>query len=123
MINGPLLELLVQLRKRYTALGEALDLTQQMADALDRDDRISFSLLLSMRQDVVLRLQETDERIQSAADGLAPDMQKKWQALLNGSSPTDDGEQQLAKQMQQNRQLLEHLIPLDQRIQQSLSTR
>ena len=60
MINGPLLELLVQLRKRYTALGEALDLTQQMADALDRDDRISFSLLLSMRQDVVLRLQETD---------------------------------------------------------------
>ena len=43
------MKLLVQLRKRYTALTETYDLTVQMGKALDRNDRPSFRLLLAIR--------------------------------------------------------------------------
>ena len=41
----------VQLKRIYTALNEALDLTRQLADAVDRDDQISAQMLISMRQE------------------------------------------------------------------------
>ena len=41
----------VQLKRIYTALNEALDLTRQLADAVDRDDQISAQVLISMRQE------------------------------------------------------------------------
>ena len=62
-MNEQWMKLLVQLRKRYTALTETLDLTMQMGEALDRNDRTSFSMLLAMRQEPVLRMQELDGNI------------------------------------------------------------
>ena len=41
----------VQLKRIYTALNEALDLTRQLADAVDRDDHIAAQMLVSMRQE------------------------------------------------------------------------
>ena len=37
----------VQLKRIYTALNEALDLTRQLADAVDRDDHIAAQMLVS----------------------------------------------------------------------------
>lgn len=65
-MNEQWMKLLVQLRKRYTALTETLDLTMQMGEALDRNDRTSFSMLLAMRQEPVLRMQELDGAISGA---------------------------------------------------------
>ena len=45
-----LLDAHVQLKRVYTALNEALDLTRQMADAADRNDEVAAQLLVSMRQ-------------------------------------------------------------------------
>lgn len=102
--------LLVQLRKRYTALSETYDLTVQMGEALDRNDRTSFGMLLSMRQEPVLRMQE-------------PDIRERWQALIQGENPQDADEQMVVKQMQQNRRMIERLVPIDSRINQVLSER
>lgn len=117
------MKLLVQLRKRYSALTEAYDLTVQMGEALDRNDRTSFAMLLSMRQEPVLRMQELDENIGRIFETDTPDIQKRWEALLRGDAPMDADEQMVVKQMQQNKRLIERLLPIDGRISRALTER
>ncbi|MBS6882537.1 Uncharacterised protein [uncultured Butyricicoccus sp.] len=122
-MNAQAQQLLTQLRRRYTALSETLDLTVQLGESLDRGDRTSFGLLLTMRQESILRLQASDQAIHTLCASLSDDMQQKWQALLDGGLPEDEEGQLLARQMAQNRQLLDRLLPLNQRLEQGLSTR
>ena len=122
-MNAQAQQLLTQLRRRYTALSETLDLTVQLGESLDRGDRTSFGLLLTMRQESILRLQASDQAIHTLCASLSDDMHQKWQALLDGGLPEDEEGQLLARQMAQNRQLLHRLLPLNQRLEQGLSTR
>ncbi|BFL40629.1 hypothetical protein H8S45_06545 [Agathobaculum sp. NSJ-28] len=122
-MNAQAQQLLTQLRRRYTALSETLDLTVQLGESLDRGDRTSFGLLLTMRQESILRLQASDQAIHTLCASLSDDMHQKWQALLDGGLPEDEEGQLLARQMAQNRQLLDRLLPLNQRLEQGLSTR
>lgn len=122
-MNAQIQQLLTQLRRRYTALSETLELTVQLGEALDRGDRTSFGLLLTMRQETILRLQDSDQAMHILCASLSNDIQQKWQALLDGGLPNDEEEQLLARQIAQNRQLLDRLLPLNQRIEQGLSTR
>ena len=117
------MKLLVQLRKRYTALTETYDLTVQMGEALDRNDRTSFSMLLAMRQEPVLRMQELDGNIRRIVEFDAPDIGTRWNALTNGDAPQDADEQMVVKQMQQNKRVIDRLVPIDSRINQVLSER
>ena len=118
-MNAQAQQLLTKLRRRYTALSETLDLTVQLGESLDRGDRTSFGLLLTMRQESILRLQASDQAIHTLCASLSDDMQ----ALLDGGLPEDEEGQLLARQMAQNRQLLDRLLPLNQRLEQGLSTR
>lgn len=117
------MKLLVQLRKRYTALTEAYDLTVQMGEALDRNDRTSFSMLLSMRQEPILRLQELDGNIRRIVEIDAPDIEVRWQALVAGDAPQDADEQMVVNQMQQNKRVIDRLVPIDSRINRVLTER
>lgn len=117
------MKLLVQLRKRYTALTETYDLTMQMGEALDRNDRTSFSMLLAMRQEPVLRMQELDDNIRRIVAIDAPDIEARWRALVDGAAPQDADEQMIVKQMQQNKRVIERLVPIDSRINQVLTER
>ena len=123
-MNEQWMKLLVQLRKRYTALTETLDLTMQMGEALDRNDRTSFSMLLAMRQEPVLRMQELDGNIRRIVDIDAPaDIEARWRALVRGDNPQNADEQMIVNQMQQNKRVIERLVPIDSRISQVLSER
>ena len=117
------MKLLVQLRKRYTALTETLDLTMQMGEALDRNDRTSFSMLLAMRQEPVLRMQELDGNIRRIVEIDASDIEARWRALVRGDNPQNADEQMIVNQMQQNKRVIERLVPIDSRISQVLSER
>lgn len=117
------MKLLVQLRKRYTALTETYDLTIQMGEALDRNDRTSFGMLLAMRQEPVLRMQELDDNIRRIVEIDAPDIEERWHALIDGDHPRDADEQMIVKQMQQNKRVIDRLVPIDSRINQVLSER
>lgn len=117
------MKLLVQLRKRYTALTETYDLTVQMGEALDRNDRTSFSMLLAMRQEPVLRMQELEGNIRRIAEIDAPDIKARWRALVDGDVPQDADEQMVVNQMQQNKRMIDRLVPIDKRINQVLSER
>ena len=122
-MNEQWIKLLVQLRKRYTALTETLDLTMQMGEALDRNDRTSFSMLLAMRQEPVLRMQELDGNIRRIVEIDAPDIEARWRALVRGDNPQNADEQMIVNQMQQNKRVIERLVPIDSRISQVLSER
>ena len=122
-MNEQWVKLLVQLRKRYTALTETLDLTMQMGEALDRNDRTSFSMLLAMRQEPVLRMQELDGNIRRIVEIDAPDIEARWRALVRGDNPQNADEQMIVNQMQQNKRVIERLVPIDSRISQVLSER
>ena len=122
-MNEQWMKLLVQLRKRYTALTEMLDLTMQMGEALDRNDRTSFSMLLAMRQEPVLRMQELDGNIRRIVEIDAPDIEARWRALVRGDNPQNADEQMIVNQMQQNKRVIERLVPIDSRISQVLSER
>lgn len=117
------MKLLVQLRKRYTALTEMYDLTVQMGEALDRNDRTSFSMLLAMRQEPVLRMQELEGNIRRIVEIDAPDIKARWRALVDGDVPQDADEQMVVNQMQQNKRMIDRLVPIDKRINQVLSER
>ena len=108
--------LLVQLRKRYTKLSEVYDLTVQMGEALDRNDQTSFTMLLAMRQEPVLTLQEIEKNIRRIDKDNAPEQRQRWDALQKGAPPQDAREEMVKKQMEQNRRLIDRLLPLDQRI-------
>ena len=122
-MNEQWMKLLVQLRKRYTALTETLDLTMQMGEALDRNDRTSFSMLLALRQEPVLRMQELDGNIRRIVEIDAPDIEARWRALVRGDNPQNADEQMIVNQMQQNKRVIERLVPIDSRISQVLSER
>ena len=122
-MNEQWMKLLVQLRKRYTALTETLVLTMQMGEALDRNDRTSFSMLLAMRQEPVLRMQELDGNIRRIVEIDASDIEARWRALVRGDNPQNADEQMIVNQMQQNKRVIERLVPIDSRISQVLSER
>lgn len=122
-MNEQWMKLLVQLRKRYTALTETLDLTMQMGETLDRNDRTSFSMLLAMRQEPVLRMQELDGNIRRIVEIDALDIEARWRALVRGDNPQNADEQMIVNQMQQNKRVIERLVPIDSRISQVLSER
>ena len=117
------MKLLVQLRKRYTALTETYDLTVQMERRWTETTATSFSMLLSMRQEPVLRMQELDGNIRRIVETDAPDIEVRWQALVAGDTPRDADEQMVVNQMQKNKRVIDRLVPIDSRINRVLTER
>ena len=58
------LDLTVLERKKYNYLNETLDLTQQIGSALDHNDQISLKMLLAMRQEPIMYLEELKQTIE-----------------------------------------------------------
>lgn len=115
-MNEDWLKLLVQLKKRYSLLTQIDDLTQQMSDALNRDDEVSFQMLLSMRQEPILYLKESDNILLDLKSELPQNIVKRWQELENNAEPIGQEETLFKQQINQNRRLLERLVPFDNRI-------
>lgn len=115
-MNEDWLKLLVQLKKRYSLLIQIDDLTQQMSDALNRDDEVSFQMLLSMRQEPILYLKESDKILLNLKSELPQNIVKRWQELENNAEPIGQEETLFKQQINQNRRLLERLVPFDNRI-------
>ena len=53
-----LLDLQVLERKKYNLLNDVMDLSQQLATAMDRNDQVSVRMLVAMRQDPLTQLEE-----------------------------------------------------------------
>ena len=110
------LDLTVLERKKYNYLNEALDLTQQIGNALDHNDQISLKMLLAMRQEPIMYLEELKQTIQARRQDLPPEDQDRVQALLSGASPRTQEENTFVQQAATVIRLLQRVIELDRAV-------
>ncbi len=55
-MNTALMEIILNLQKKYNKVNELQDVTKRMAECLQRNDTYSFELLVEMRTEIMLEL-------------------------------------------------------------------
>ena len=110
-----LLDLQVLERKKYNLLNDVMDLSQQLATAMDRNDQVSVRMLVAMRQDPLTQLEEVKHNLSRRLLEFSPDDQDLAHRLLQGEAGSSPREQAVADQSNVNRRLLERIIELDRR--------
>lgn len=117
-----LLDLQVLERKKYNYLNDVMDLSQQLATAMDRNDQVSVRMLVAMRQDPLLQLEEIKRNLHRRLLEFSPADQELAHRLLQGKETSGSPrEQAVADQVGVNRRLLERIIELDRRLNHRLT--
>ncbi len=109
-----LMDALVQAKRLGNLLNELLDLTRQLAEAMDRNDQVAVQMLISMRAEPLQKLQAADQALRDQLDD-QPDRQAaaRLAELLNGGAPEEGLETMLSEQMALNRRRLAQTQDLD----------
>ena len=103
-------------RSMYTALTELLELTNELSEAIQRQDQVSVQLFLSMRQEPLDRLRVCDTRLRRLCSLLPPAEGAQLRQVLNGQGGGTAATQGLERTVRQNRQLLEQITRIDERL-------
>ena len=111
----------VHTRCIYNLLGEVLDLSQQLADALDRQDQVTIQMLLGMREEPIQNLAKRREILIQMLGDLPTEESERLRALLNGAAAETDEEIGLAQQVTANARLMQRVQELDQRINRKIT--
>ncbi len=109
-------EMLLQKRKQLIRLNEVEDLSKQLGQALDRRDEVSVKMLIAMRQEPILRLEEIEGEIRGRLESVPEETAIRLAELLNGAEPETPEEDALSTQVDKNRRLLERIVSLDKLI-------
>ena len=121
MTKGDWLDLAVLERKKYNCLSEVMDLSRQMGEALDRSDDVSVRMLLALREDPLVQLQELKQAINMKKDSLSPEDRERVSALGQGASPKGEEETTYHSQAGAARRLLERSVERDERLNRRLA--
>ena len=121
MTKSEWLDLTVLERKKYNLLSEVMDLSRQMGETLDRGDDVSVRMLIAMRQEPILRLEEVRQSAAARLESLSPEDRERVRALGEGASPQGAEEETYCAQAGSARRLLERVLELDQRLSQRLA--
>lgn len=106
----------VQQKRIYTLLNEVLDLSGQLAQALDRNDQTTVQMLVSMRKEPILQLSQARLALLEQREGLPEADRERFSALLNGAAAQTEAESPLAEQVQMNNRVLTRVLDLDKAI-------
>lgn len=113
---------LVQVKRMGNLLDEVLDCTQQLAEAIDRNDQVSVQLVIGMRADPINKLQLADQALREQRDSIAdPEEREYLVGLLNGGPPEGAFEKMLAERLASNKRVLERICALDKVLNQKIS--
>lgn len=110
-------------RKLYTCLTEILELTQEMSQALQRQDQVSLRMFLSMRQDEINRAVGYRAVLHRQWSQLPAQSGELLRGLAAGDShlsPSSPSETALLEQAKKNKALLVRIQSLDQVVSQRL---
>ncbi len=121
MTKSEWLDLTVLERKKYNLLSEVMDLSQQMGEAMDRNDDVSVRMLITMRQEPILRLEEVRMSCAARLESLPPEDRERAKALSEGAVPQGAEEETYCAQAGSTRRLLERVLELDQRLSRRLA--
>lgn len=113
MEASTLLDAQVQTKRIYGLLNEVMDLSRQLAEAVDRNDQVAIQMLVSMREEPVRRLRQARQALKEQRDALEPETARRLSQLLNGEAAETEAEAPLAAQVGINRRLLEQVLELD----------
>ncbi len=72
-----MLEIAKLLQKKYTCMSEINRLTEEMAEELSRDDRVSVQMTLGMRGEEIEKMQDCNKHLSLFVENVPPDM-KDW---------------------------------------------
>ena len=115
------LALLLQWKKKqFLKFNEILSVTEQMVESMERNDRFSVSMLLSMREDPVRQAQEIQDQIGEYLLQMPEEDAIRANGLLTGAESGQGMESALCNQVAQNQRLLDRIIRLDKFISQRL---
>ncbi len=121
MEASALLDAHVQLKRIYTSMNEAMDITQQLAEAVDRDDQVTIQMLVAMRQEPVDKMSQAKRVLDLQKDALPETDRLRLEALLKGGPPEDAAEEAFVKQAGMNDRLLKQLANLDRVLNKKLT--
>lgn len=121
MTKSEWLDLTVLERKKYNLLSEVMDVSRQMGEALDRSDDVSVRMLVAMRQEPILRLEEIRQAAAARLESLPPEDRERVGALREGAAPQGAEEEAYCTQAGSARRLLERVLELDQRLNRRLA--
>ena len=116
MERAELEELWQRRRIQILRLMEVSDLTGQIAQALDRRDEVSITVLLSMREDPLRRLTELEQDLRSHLLTLPPEDAIRARELLDGAAAETEEEGRVRDCSAQFRRLLESVTAQDRQI-------
>lgn len=121
MWDETLVELLALERRILRKLNEIMEITRELAEAVDREDQVSVKMLLSSRQTPLLELQELNAALDLKRCDLSGDDRAAFDRLVTeGVVPKIPAEKEVADQMALNRRILKQLAELDQRVNEKL---
>lgn len=108
-------------RKMYTALTEVMELTGELANAIERQDQVSVEMFLSMRQEPINQLTDYRALLKRQCAGLPKEEGEKLQQFLFSEAYAQFPQaQSLEKIVRQNRTLWERIMQLDRRLNQRI---
>lgn len=104
-------------RKCYAALTEVMELTQDLSDAVQRQDQVTVQMFLSMRQEPINQLKEY-RRLQRKRCASLPEEESAalWKVLTGKGADGTGQLQDLEKVVGQNQSLLERIQQADRQV-------
>lgn len=116
-------EILVLTRRIGNLFNEIMDITTQLADAIDRRDEVSVGLIIDMRSDPIGRLSIADRALREHLDELDEEDSRRIRAILNGEEDRAVGpiEKILADQAAMNIRTHSRLVELDKILSRKLA--
>lgn len=108
-------------RTMYTTMSEVYELTNEMLDAVKRQDRVSVRMYLKMRQDPISKLCNLREKLELYCTTLSPEPAQELRDILSGKVSAQDELAPLCKLVAQNQHLLNRTIQADQQLNQMLA--
>lgn len=124
MTEKTVMDALVQMKRTGNLLNELEDLTQQIGQAIDRNDQVSLQMLIAMREEPLGKLQAADQALREQLEALADrDEAADLAIILNGGPAADPAvraQQMLCEQVAANNRRLKQIMELDQRLSRRL---
>lgn len=109
-------------KEMYRALTELEELTQELAQAVSRGDKVSIQMFLSMRRDSLNQMARHQASLRRQYTSLPAADARLLRALLEDASPPAcAGSEELVRQAARNRAVLERIVRADQKISRHLA--
>lgn len=124
MEEKTVMDALVQMKRIGNLLNEVEDLTQQLAQSIDRNDQVSASMLIGMRAEPLAKLQAADHAVREQLESLSdPEAAAELSAMLNGGGPFEPGDRNqamLCEQVASNKRRLKQIMDVDRVLNQRI---